>query len=65
LFITRDYKNKTSIYYNNHMVFSIPKPIADYVLVIVSIMMIALVGISIAVVIDGVKKHNKNVRNLI
>ncbi|MFX1288823.1 MAG: C25 family cysteine peptidase [Promethearchaeota archaeon] len=65
LVITRDYKNKTSIYYNNHMVFSIPKPITDYVLIIVSIMMIALVGISIAVVIDGVKRHNKNVRNLI
>ncbi|MFW9949044.1 MAG: C25 family cysteine peptidase [Candidatus Thorarchaeota archaeon] len=65
LLISRDYTNKTLIYYNDQMAFSIPKPITDYVLIIVSIMMVALVGISTAVVIVGMKRSNKNYRNLI
>ncbi|MFX0076884.1 MAG: hypothetical protein ACFE96_15675, partial [Candidatus Hermodarchaeota archaeon] len=61
LFITRDYTNKTSIYYDNNLQFSIG---IDYVLVVVSIMLVGLIGISITVIIVGVKRHKKNVRKL-
>jgi len=64
LVITRDYTNRTSVFYEDNLKFSLPKPIIDYVLVIASIMIVGLVGISIAVVITGMKKHKKNIRNL-
>ncbi len=64
LVITRDYTNKTSIFYEDNLEFSIPKPLIDYVLIIASIMIVGLVGISIAVVIIGMKRHKKNIRNL-
>ena len=62
LVITRDYTNKTSIYYDGSMKFSIPTPFTDYVLIVVSIMIIGLVGISTAVVIVGMRRHKMNAR---
>jgi len=64
LVITRDYTNKTSIYYEDSLEFLIPNTVTDYVLLIISIMVLGLVGVSIAVVIVGLKRHKKNVRNL-
>jgi hypothetical protein len=61
LIITRDYTNKTSVYYEDSLKFSIA---LDYVLIVVSIMIIGLIGISIVAVIIGVKRHKKNLRNL-
>lgn len=63
LVITRDYTNKTSIFYEDNLHFSIPKPAIDYVLVVASIMIVGLIGISIAIVIIGMKSYKKNVRN--
>ncbi|MBY8987082.1 MAG: hypothetical protein KGD61_01410 [Candidatus Lokiarchaeota archaeon] len=62
--ITRDYTNKTSVFYEDNLNFSIPKPITDYMLIVASIMIVGLVGISIVVVIIGMKRHKKNIRNL-
>ncbi|NVM44210.1 MAG: hypothetical protein HWN79_04780 [Candidatus Lokiarchaeota archaeon] len=64
LIITRDYTNKTSIFYEDIFSFSIPKLFTDFVLVVASIMIIGLVGISIVVVIIGMKRHKKNIKNL-
>ena len=65
LVITRDYTNKTSIFYKDNLYFSIPKLITDFVLVVTSIMIIGLVGISVVVVIIGMKRHKRNVTNLV
>ena len=65
LVITRDYTNKTSIFYEDNLKFSIPKLITDFVLVVVSIMIIGLVGISVVAVIIGMKRHKRNVTNLV
>jgi hypothetical protein len=65
LVITRDYTNKTSIFYKDNLHFSIPKLITDFVLVVTSIMIIGLVGISVVVVIIGMKRHKRNVTNLV
>jgi len=65
LVITRDYTNKTSIFYEDNLNFSIPKLITDFVLVVVSIMIIGLVGISVVAVIIGMKRHKRNVTNLV
>lgn len=64
LVITRDYVNKTSIFYEGNLNFSIPKLITDFVLVVASIMIIGLVGISVVAVIVGMKRHKRNVTNL-
>ena len=64
LVITRDYTNKTSIFYEEDFSFTIPKPFMDYVLIISSIMIVGLVGISIAVIVIGMKKHKENIRKL-
>jgi hypothetical protein len=61
--ITRDYTNKTSFYYNESLSFSIPEPIIDIVLVVTLFMIFGLAGISIAIVIIGMKRHKKNARN--
>ena len=65
LVITRDYTNKTTIFYEDNLHFSIPKLFTDFVLVVASIMIIGLVGISIVVVIIGMKRHSKNVKNFL
>jgi len=65
LVITRDYTNKTSIFYEEDFNFTIPKPFTDYVLIIASIMIVGLVGISIVFIVIGMKKHKKNIRKLI
>ncbi len=62
LVITRDYTNKTSIYYEDTFEFSILNPPINYMVIIVSIMIAGLVGISIAVAIIIMKRHKKNVR---
>ncbi|MHA2287449.1 MAG: C25 family cysteine peptidase [Promethearchaeota archaeon] len=62
--ITRDYTNKTSFFYNESLSFSIPKPLIDFVLVVTLSIIIGLVGVSIAIVIIGMKRHKKNARNL-
>jgi len=64
LAITRDYTNKTSIFYEENFNFTIPKPFTDYVLIVASIMIVGLVGVSIAVIVIGMKKHKKNIRKL-
>jgi hypothetical protein len=64
LVIMRDYTNRTSVFYEDNLKFSIPKPVIDYVLVIASIMIVGLVGISIAVVLTGMKRYKKNSRKL-
>ncbi|MHA1320565.1 MAG: C25 family cysteine peptidase [Promethearchaeota archaeon] len=64
LVITRDYTNKTSIFYEEDFSFTIPKPFMDYVLIVASIMIVGLVGISIAVIVIGMKKHKENIRKL-
>jgi len=63
LVITRDYTNKTSIFYEENFNFTI-QPSIDYVLIFASIMIVGLVGISIAVIVIRKKKHKKNVRKL-
>jgi hypothetical protein len=65
LVITRDYTNKTSIYYDENMKFSIATPFTDYVLIIVSIMIVGLVGISSTVVVVGMKRHKMSARNIV
>jgi hypothetical protein len=62
LVITRDYTNKTSIYYEDTFEFSILNPPINYMVIFVSIMIAGLVGISIAVAIIIMKRHKKNVR---
>jgi len=64
LVITRDYTNKTSIFYEEGFNFIIPKPFIDYVLIVASIMIVGLVGISIAIIVIGMKNHKKNIRKL-
>jgi len=64
LVITRDYTNKTSIFYEENFNFTIPKPFTDYVLIVASIMIVGLVGISIVFIVIGMKKHKKNIRKL-
>ena len=64
LVITRDYTNKTSIFYEEDFSFTIHKPFMDYVLIVASIMIVGLVGISIAVIVIGMKKHKENIRKL-
>ena len=63
LVITRDYTNKTSIFYEENFNFTI-QPSIDYVLIFASIMIVGLVGISIAVIVIRKKKHKKNIREL-
>jgi len=64
LVITRDYTNKTSIYYEEDFSFTIPKPDIDFVLIFALIMIVGLVGISIAVIIIRMKKRKKNIRKM-
>ncbi len=63
LVITRDYTNKTSVFYEENFDFTI-QPFMSFVLTVASIMIVGLVGISIAVIVIRKKKHKKNIREL-
>jgi hypothetical protein len=63
LVITRDYTNKTSIFYEENFNLTI-QPFINFLLIFASIMIVGLVGISIAVIVIRKKKHKKNIREL-
>jgi len=60
--IARDFTNKTTVYYEENFSFAIPKPFTDLVLVIASIMIVGLAGISSTVIIVGIRREKKDLR---
>lgn len=62
--IARDFTNKTTVYYENSFNFAIPKPFTDFVLVIASIMIVGLAGISSTIIIVRIRRHKKDHRLL-
>ena len=60
--IARDFTNKTTVYYEENFSFTIPKPFTDFVLVIASIMIIGLAGISTTIIIVRIRRHKKDTR---
>jgi len=62
--IARDFTNKTTVYYQDNFNFAIPKPFADLVLVIASIMMVGLAGISSTIILVGFRNYKNDLRKL-
>jgi hypothetical protein len=58
LIVARDWANNIEILDDESFEISIPIPIMDYVLIITSIMIIGLVGISVFVIYSGNKKYS-------
>ncbi len=65
LVIARDFTNKTTVYYEDNFNFAIPKPFADFVLVIASIMIVGLAGISSTIILVGIRKYKNDLRKLV
>ena len=61
-FFIRNYANNTNILYNENFKFTIPKPLMDYVLIVVLIMIISFIGISFFVILKGLKKQKSIIR---
>ena len=62
--VARDYANNTEIFYQGSYALTIPIPLTDYVLVVVTITIIAVAGVSIIVGVKGQKKHENLVNRL-
>jgi hypothetical protein len=60
--IARDYLNKTSLYFNDNFNFTIKKPFIDVVLIITSILIVGLVGVSSLITLVRLNKYNKNLK---
>ena len=61
-FFIRNYANNSNILYNENFKFTIPKPLMDYVLIVVLIMIIGFVGISFFVILKGLRKEKSIIR---
>ncbi len=64
LVIARDFTNKTTIYYEDNFNFTIPKPFTDFVLVIASIMIVGLAGISSTIILVRFRRYKNDLRKL-
>jgi len=64
LVIARDFTNKTTVYYGDNFNFAIPKPFTDFVLVIVSIMIVGLAGISSTIILVRFRRYKNDLRKL-
>jgi len=62
--VARDYANNTEIFYQNTYALTIPIPLTDYVLLVASIAIVAVAGVSIVIAAIGQKKHEKIVERL-
>ncbi|HUW90877.1 MAG TPA: hypothetical protein VMV43_10250, partial [Candidatus Nanopelagicaceae bacterium] len=62
IIVARDYLNKTSLLFNDKCNFAIQKPFTDVVLIITSILIVGLVGISSLIMLVRLNKYNKNLR---
>ncbi|MFX0056867.1 MAG: C25 family cysteine peptidase [Candidatus Hodarchaeota archaeon] len=63
--VLRDYSNKTKIIHEEDYRFSIPKPLTDYILIVVLIMVITLAGVSFYIMYLGIKENSVKFRTLI
>jgi len=61
-FFIRNYANNSNILYNESFKFTIPKPLMDYVLIVVLTMIISFVGISFFVILKGLRKQKNIIR---
>jgi hypothetical protein len=61
-FFIRNYANNSNILYNESFKFTIPKPLMDYVLIVVLTMIISFVGISFFVILMGLRKQKNIIR---
>ncbi len=64
LVIARDFTNNTTVHYEHNFSFTIPKPFTDFVLVIASIMIVGLAGISSTIIIVGIRRYKNDRRKL-
>jgi len=64
LVIARDFTNKTTFYYEENFNFAIPKTFADLVLVIASIMIVGLAGVSSTIILVGFRRYKNDLRKL-
>ncbi|MGB5911953.1 MAG: C25 family cysteine peptidase [Promethearchaeia archaeon] len=61
-FFVRNYANNSNALYNENFKFTIPKPLMDYVLIVVLIMISSFVGISFFVILKGLRKQKSIIR---
>ena len=62
IIVARDYLNKTSLLLSDKFNFVIQKPFTDVVLIITSILIVGLVGVSSLVMLIRLNKYNKNLK---
>jgi len=65
LIVARDYLNKTILLFNDSFRFAIQKPFTDMALMITSILIVGLVGVSSIVMLVRLNKYNKNLRSYV
>ncbi|UCD00966.1 MAG: hypothetical protein JSV23_08780 [Promethearchaeota archaeon] len=57
--VARDYANNTNIIYNSTFKFTLPKPLIDYIIPVLVVMIIGVVGISVFVLYNGLQKYSR------
>jgi len=62
IIVARDYLNKTILLFSNNFNFAIQKPFTDVVVIISSILIIGLVGVSSLVMLVRLNKYSKKLR---
>ncbi len=62
IIVARDYLNKTRLLFSDNFYFVIQKPFTDAVVIITSILIVGLVGVSSLVMLVRLNKYNKKLR---
>ncbi|MFX1417296.1 MAG: C25 family cysteine peptidase [Promethearchaeota archaeon] len=62
--ITRDYANNTLVIQDSTFNFSIPLPMIDYIIPVSIAVIIAIVGVSIFILLNGMRKHKNSLKRI-
>lgn len=64
MIVARDYTNKTKIFFEEDYNFSIKTPMMNYTLIVITMMMIGLAGVSFFIILVGFKQYYKTLRKI-
>lgn len=62
--VSRDYANNTNVFYNSGFTFSLLKPMIDYIFISFSVMIVAIIGISVFSLFKGLQRYSRVVKEI-
>lgn len=62
--VTRDYANNINTFYNSDFNFSVPKPMIDYIFILFSVMIVAIISSSVFILFHGLQEYSRILKKI-